>query len=564
MKKLLCLLLFAGSLTLLFAAKGPEQVQIKGVRGKMLDNIQMRLLEYAKSKPLLSDTNENLEKQVAQAVYAYGYLRPSIQVSRTGGGKTILINVNPGPPLLVTRLAIQLQGEGADNAKIKRKRHHLPIQQGKPLNSIKYEESKQLLIDAAEQEGYLHAHFQKAEILIDQTSYTSVITLVFDTGPQFYFGHVRFEPTYISPELLRRYIPFDYGQPYSTEQLLELSNSLAGSGYFSQVNAKPDMNGSRSIPVNVYLKAAARINYSLGLGFGTDTGIRGRVGYHVVPVNRAGHKFNAIALGSFNQNTLQAQYVIPGKNPLTDEYDITGNLSNLDYGAGYSNSLLLSMGQRHNKDQFQRMLTVNGLYERFNYDNAPKLEKLTFFPKATLGWKNTSNQLFSPTGYHITFNALGASRAVLSEVSFAQASVDARAAITLPFIRTRFYFHTLQGITDINDVNQLPLSLALLLGGSDNLKAFTFNAIGPGKILTYGGFEIQKETVEHWYLTGFFDSGDVYDPSPRVLQNDLGIGLMWVSPVGPIKIGIAQAVDSHFNRIKDRKPRFVVNMGPDL
>ncbi|WP_232220671.1 BamA/TamA family outer membrane protein [Legionella tunisiensis] len=164
----------------------------------------------------------------------------------------------------------------------------------------------------------------------------------------------------------------------------------------------------------------------------------------------------------------------------------------------------------------------------------------------------------------MTINGLAASKAILSEVSFAQASINAKAALTLPAIRTRFYFHTIQGVTSISNINELPLSLALLLGGADNLKAYSYNSIGPGKILSYGGLEIQKETVDKWYFTGFLDSGDVYMPSLKGLQNDVGIGLMWVSPIGPIKIGVAQAVDSHFNRIKDRKPKFVISMGPDL
>ncbi len=39
---------------------------------------------------------------------------------------------------------------------------------------------------------------------------------------------------------------------------------------------------------------------------------------------------------------------------------------------------------------------------------------------------------------------------------------------------------------------------------------------------------------------------------------------MWVSPVGPIKISVAQAVDNHFDRIPGRSPKLVINMGPDI
>jgi len=119
-------------------------------------------------------------------------------------------------------------------------------------------------------------------------------------------------------------------------------------------------------------------------------------------------------------------------------------------------------------------------------------------------------------------------------------------------------------MTQISNIDNLPLSLAMLLGGADNLKAYSYNSIGPGKILSFLSMEVQKETFSKWYLIGFLDSGDVYNPSQKLFKYDAGIGLMWVSPVGPIKVGVAQAVDNHFQRIEGRNPKLVINMGPDL
>jgi translocation and assembly module TamA len=419
-------------------------------------------------------------------------------------------------------------------------------------------------MNAAEHQGYLHASFDKAEVLIDKEKDTSSITMIFNTGMQYFFGQIRFDPTYISPELLHRYVPFQFGQPYSTDQILALSDSLSGSGYFKSVSVKPADNGEQSIPVNVHLEPAARINYSLGLGYGTDTGIRGRAGMHVVPVNRLGHKFNAIALGSFNENSIQTQYIIPGKKPLVDQFEINSSLTNLHYDAGYSNSLLLSLAKRHNLPNFQRVLSINNLYERFNYSYQPKEEKFSFFPKASFTWLNKSEQLFSPNGYNVTVNGFIANRSLFSALNFAQTSVDAKAALTLEKLRTRLYFHSMYGITQIKDINQFPLSLALLLGGSTDLKGYDFKSIGPGKTLVYGGFELQKETKKNWYLIGFLDAGDVYDPDVRLLKKDVGIGVMWVSPIGPIKIEIAQRIEANFNQFSHKNPKLVINMGPDL
>ncbi|KTD25020.1 outer membrane protein [Legionella lansingensis] len=541
------------------AAKEPT-IHISGVTNEVTANIEARLKEFTKDKPLNTQSIEELSTQTAKAMQPYGYFKPQINILSR---EPLRISINPGPQVHINSVRIEIKGEGANNILIKRVLEPLPIKKGDPLNTIKYTQLKQKLLNAAEHQGFLRANFEKSEILVQPDSYTADITLILDTGSQFYFGQVRFDPTFISPDLLRRYIPFKYGQPYSTDQILMFNNQLASSGYFSNVSVKPQMDNSRYIPLDVHLQPAPRFNYSLGIGYGTDTGLRGRLGYHVVPLNPAGHKFNAIALGSFKENALQGQYIIPGTNPITDQYAITANLAHLSYDSGSSNSVLTSIAQQHTKPRFQRSLSLNGLYERYYYVTQPREEKNTLFPRATFTWTNAENKLFSPSGYNLTLNGLGASKTVLSEVNFAQASLNFRAALTLDAIRTRFYFHSIQGITAITDINQMPLSLAFLLGGADNLKAYSYNSLGPGKILTFNGLEIQKETTDHWYFVGFFDSGDVYMPISRDLKNDVGLGLMWVSPVGPIKVGVAQALNSHFNR-SDKGPRLVINMGPDL
>lgn len=558
MKKILRLFFLTISLAFLVAATNPS-IQITGVKKKIAENIKARLTELAKDRPFTSISDAELSLQITKAMEPYGYFKPQITILNH---KPLRITIASGAQIIISDVRIEIKGEGANNPMIKHVLDPLPITKGEPLNTIKYDQLKQTLLNVAEHQGFLRATFEKSQILV-HPQYTASISLVLDTGPQFYFGQVRFDPTYISPELLHRYVPFQYGQPYSSDQILALNNQLAFSGYFSSVSIKPQLDNSRHIPIDVHLQRAPRTNYSLGVGYGTDTGLRGRLGYHVIPVNRAGDKFNAVALGSFKENALQAQYIIPGTNPVTDQYNITANFAHLNYNSGTSNSILTSAAQQHTKPRYQRNLSINGLYERYNYLSQPIEVKNTVFPKASFTWQNTENKLFSPSGYSVTINGLAASRAALSDVSFSQTSINIKAALTLEPIRTRFYFHTIQGVTAINDINQMPLSLALLLGGSDNLKGYSYNSLGPGKVLTFAGLEVQKETVDHWYFVGFFDSGDVYVPTSKVLKNDFGIGLMWVSPVGPIKIGVAQAVDSHFNR-NEKRPRLVINMGPDL
>lgn len=551
-----CFVLFAKD------SSDPISITLHGVSGKVEANVEKRLQELQKLKPLAQFSLEDLREQVLQAIQPFGYFKADVVIQRPTA-QNLIVTIHPGPQIMISKIRIELVGEGAQNPALREVIKNVPLMQHTPLFTEQYEQTKLKLIDTAENQGYLHARFQKNEILIDEENYTAEITLILDTGQLYYFGQVQFDPTYINPKLLHRFVPFHPGQVYSADQILQLNNELSNSGYFSSVLVKPQISENSSVPIQIHTEPVSKYSYTLGAGYGTDTGVRGRAALHVVPVNRQGHKFNLLAQGSFVQNALQAQYVIPGQNPVTDQYTLTGNFSNLNYSAGYSNSFLVSLAQQHRVKNYQRTVSLNTLYEGFHYALQHDTKQFLFYPKATLTFSKTKDLLFSPSGYNITINGLAANKIALSTINYAQTSLDAKAAIRIEPWRLRLYGHAIQGFIAINNIEQQPLSLALLLGGTDNLKAYSFNSIGPSRIISYAGFEIQKETKKNWYLVAFYDAGAIYNPNPMKSYYDAGGGLMWVSPIGPIKVGLAQAINHRWQR-DSNSPRLVISMGPDL
>jgi len=545
------------------AAALQNNIIIQGVTPKIRLNIEHRLLEISRTHPLITETDDALKEQVKQAMYPYGFFNPHI-VIREKSATRLSLMIQRGSPMLITDIRLSLKGEGKEDADLLAAMANFPIKPFTTLNSIKYDKAKQAWLDLAERAGYLAALFDKAEIAIDSARNTCTIILELNSGYRYFFGQARFDPGYISPELFHRYIPFHQGAPYSNDEVMAFNNALTRSGYFKSVTIESTYLKNHEIDLNVHTQPVSRTHYSLGLGYGTDTQIRARASLHVVPVNRAGHKFDAVAQASANESALQAQYIIPGKNPLVDQYEITARAASLNYDVGYANSALISLGQRHTTDRFQRILSLNGLYERFNYTSQPKSENFSLYPKLALNWVSARDQLFSPTGYKIAVNGLVANKALLSDTTISQVLLDARAAVTFKASHTRFYFHGMAGATAINDIYHLPLSLALLLGGSDNLKGYNFYSLGPGKQLTYGGIEIQQETKKNWYVLGFYDSGDVFSPNPRDVKQDVGVGLMWVSPVGPIKIAVAKPINVDPHQHNNTGAKLVISMGPDL
>lgn len=352
-------LLILFSSTLLAQSNG-QLVNINGVEEEVANNIEKRLAELNQVKPIAEINQEELKVQIQRSLQPFGYFKPQILV-HVSNNKPISLWIQPGPRMLITQCIIDIQGEGKNNPVLIKAKNQISLKDGDPLNAKSYTQAKQTLTDAAENQGYLHAHFIKAELVIDTEHNQAEIGLILETGPQFYFGQVRFNPTTIDESLIKRYLPFQKGQAYSTDKLLQLNNNLSLSGYFNSVDIKPQIQDNYEVPITLQLHPQPKYSYTLSAGYGTDTGPRGRAGLSIIPVNKWGHKFSALAQGSFTQNALQAQYIVPGMNPVTDYYALTGNFSNLNYTSGYSNALLLSLAQQHHLEHYQRTLSLNNL-----------------------------------------------------------------------------------------------------------------------------------------------------------------------------------------------------------
>lgn len=550
---------------LLGAATPAKTFQITGVKNEILQNVQQRLTEFKQNNRNKELTAIMLQEQTEQALYPYGYFKSEILIAGPSNKGIWSIIIHLGPVMRVNRLTLTIVGAGQHDPIIEKARIQSPLHTNMALITERYESTKMNLLNACEAQGYIHALFEKSEVLIDKAKNLADIDLILNTGPRFYFGEIKFpEKHYLSNELLYRYVPFEKGTPFSNEKLLAFNNNLAASGYFKATDVKPAENNTNHVPLIVNLEPVERTNYTLGAGYGTDTGPRGRVGLHVIPVNAHGDQFNAIAQGSVSQNALQMQYLIPGHDPVHDHFSINGGFTNLNYTSGSSNSLLGSIAKLHAKNDFQSNLSLNAMHERFTYTGKPRTEKNVFYPKGFVAWRHVTDELFSPSGYNLSLSGFAASKAILSDISVASATIEAKGALTLESIRTRLYLHAIQSVAAIDDVYDLPLSLALLLGGAENMKGYSFNSIGPGKLLTYAGAELQKETFENWYVVGFIDMGNVYRPSTQPFQYDVGGGLMWRSPVGPIKVVVAQPTLTPQKPFHGPGLRLVINMGPDL
>ena len=202
-KRILCLLL---CFPLVLSAAKLLDIQGMGIKNEILLNVEHRLLEGYQGKSLLAQPEDELKSEITKALEPYGYFKPQVVI--ISQKKHLKIIIHRGPQIHIRSLQIHIVGEGALNPEIQRSLHNIPIRTGQIFETIPYEITKNALSNTAEAQGYLHASYTTAQVLLDPNQNTADILLVLDTGPRYYFGQIQFDPTTISPDLLKRYVPF--------------------------------------------------------------------------------------------------------------------------------------------------------------------------------------------------------------------------------------------------------------------------------------------------------------------------------------------------------------------
>jgi translocation and assembly module TamA len=552
-------------------AKHPKYliIEVTGIEKEALKNTVNRLDE---KKQVLKENHsyasilklyKTIPKEVEAAVRPYGYFRAAVHTSlkKIKGHWVAEVHVTPGKRLSISKTDIRITGPGIHNKAFLQFQKHILIKAGDKFNSEKYEQTKNLLYRIASARGYFKAKMVKSKLIVNLNKYTSYVVIHFETGPRYLFGKTTLAKTPFHESFLRRFMYYKEGEPYSNRKLQETREALESSNYFQRVIALPQIDKAKNLetPIDVQLPVQDQSTYTMGVGYGTDTGVRGILGMDYHWVNAYGHRFNSIIRGSAINSRAQATYVIPGFNPDKDQINITSGIANQDQDTGDGYGYRFGVSYQTMAKGWQIIFGLSYLWEHYNLVDYPATDTHLLYPSLLLQ-KIYADHLLNPsTGYNASFKIYGASSAVLSKANFLQTRAKIKTLFTL-FGMTRILTRAELGYTDIDDINSLPLSLQLFAGGALSIRGFQYNSIGPGRQMVTGSFEIQQRIYKDFYLAGFIDGGSVSDSFFEApLKVGVGPGIVWVSPLGTIELTVANAISN------TNKPWVIqLSMGPVL
>ncbi|MCP1728256.1 translocation and assembly module TamA [Natronospira proteinivora] len=533
-----------------------------------------RYREEGMGEPRLRRLHARAPNEIRQALRPFGYYDVRVESELTYREEEenwlATYQVERGPQIHVVEVNARVEGEGADDRAFLRTLAELPIRENQPLDHRNYEQAKNRLLQLADRRGYLDARWVSRGLFVDPPTQTARVQLVLDSGPRYNFGPVTIEQDIMDDAFVQRYVPFDVGEPFDADKLLQLQYGLSDSEYYNYVEVRPErdqIEDDRQIPIHVDAHASPKHRYRASLGYGTDTGPRYGVRWENRRVNRRGHRG---ALGyniSDVRRAVEMRYVVPLSEPVNERLTWDANAIREDRGDFESRRLELGVGR--STLQWGWLQTTFLRYEQERSIFGPEDQSRSEVVVPGITWSRTraNDPTLPRRGLRLSLDVRGAREELLSDLNFFQTTLRAKRVQPLGE-RHRLLARLELGGTGSERFENLPLSQRFFTGGDQTVRGFGYEELSPldeegrrigGRYLAVASLEVDRQISGPWYAAAFVDSGNAMMSFSDSLETSAGIGMRYASPIGMIRVDIARPISD-----PDRGYRLHLSVGPDL
>lgn len=510
-------------------------------------------------------------QQIRAALVPFGYYLPSIEDSleQTDFGYVAEYRIDPGEPARLRNVEIRAAGEGAEIPAIRNALAGVQLAPGRVLRHPEYEAAKSRLFDAAYNNGFLDARWRASAIRVLPDRLQADIELVLDTGPRFYFGPTLLEQSILDKRLMDGYASIEEGTPYSIPRLLEVQSLLNDTGYFSSVEVRAPRAAADAeyrVPVTIAVQPSRRQKWSVGFGYGTDTGPRTTIGVLMRRVNLRGHRLRADLQLSQIEQAIGTRYEIPIRNYATDLLSFSATARSEEIGDAETERYSAGVSHVVTWLGFRRRLYLQAELEQFSFGDGPTVESELVYPGITLTRERADDVQFPRRGYSLNADVRSGGESLGSSVSFSRLELSSRWVREIA-PRTRLLVRGEAGVLDTSEFDALPPSQRFFAGGDRSVRGYAFRDIGPrdpdgnvvgGARMLTASVEVERLLVGDFGAAVFVDAGDAFHRSPD-MKLGAGFGVRWRSPIGMVRLDLAHPFDD-----PDKDFRIHLTIGADL
>ncbi len=550
-------------------------VRIEGVDGDLARNVHgfVALADEPCDAPrwLVQRRFREVEKETRRALEPFGYYDPNIETTLDTGEDCweVTIRIDPGEPVVLRNVDISVAAAPGDESLFADVVALPGLSPGDALRHADYEKLKESLQVRAAERGFAEATFSQNTIDVWPDELAADVAVKFDTGPRYDFGDVTLEQSFLDDRLVYAFLDFETGMPYDNRLLTAAYNDLSVSGYFSRIELIPDYDraADRRIPVRVRLEPAARIEYTVGAGLSTDTGPRARAGFQNRRLNAKGHRVKADLGLSTVLQALSAEYRKPLRDPRSEwlAYTAGVTLEDTDTSKSDASRVGVRRSKRLNPD-WMRTIALDLAYEQFEVAGLSSDSRLVL-PAVLYDFKRADRDIFPTRGRRLSLEVRGTAQLLGSDTEFLQTIATARIVRSIT-ADSRLLARVTAGFTAKSEFQELPPSVRFFAGGDDSVRGFGYEDLGPtdasgnvigGSRLLVASAEYEHRLSGNFHWAAFVDAGNAFEQFDVDPAIGAGIGLKWVSPIGPLRFYLAHPLNK-----SDRNVRLHIRLGPDL
>lgn len=497
---------------------------------------------------------------------------------------SITVNVSEGDPIRVERVTFS----GFDPLPEQHRsalESGLPLKAGQPLDRALLQASREAALDELKDHGYPYATVKTAENP-GSSDRERVVQLTADAGPLAKFGPIEINGNVsVTENIVRRQLTYRPGQLFRQSALQESQRKLYGPELFDFANVEPLRADEKptDVPTRVTVTEGKHQKVNFGVGYGTEEKARVQIDWRHVNflggARTAGVLARYSALDKGVRLNFKEPYIFGPRNDLT----ITGQTWHTDEPAFTldTNGGRVTLTRRFrrtggpvlgSKPTTTLAVTYANEYETYQISNEAlqdptfrdDLIALGLDPRFGTG-RGTRSAISLDGGRNTTNNLLDAKQGYVAAIHLEQAGKWLAGTWDYYEVTGEFrYFKSISprlvaaaqarmggidafGSPELN----VPFFKRYFLGGATNLRGWGRYEVSPlsGAGLPIGGFSFLNFSTELranvWHNFGaviFMDGGNVWGdrfsfdlPS---LRYDIGPGLRYQTPIGPIRADI--------------------------
>jgi translocation and assembly module TamA len=540
------------------------QMQFNGVSFKLNEVLQQSIStpDYVTSADIpLGHLNHLVE-------YSYGEIQHILQTEGYFHAKVIrsfvekksakkwlaIYDIFLGPRTLIRDVDIQILGPGKNEVDFLDLIHHQPLQKKMPFTQAQYNGLKSDLLTIANNLGYFEAAFSETKIEMNLHRNEARIILKLSTGERYRLGKISFiqDKPIIRNDLLFRFLSVQEEHYYDIDDIQKSYNDLMKSNYFETAHVDPQPDAAtKTVNMVITLTAKKPQQYTIGLGYGTDTGPRALLGFQQRYLNQSGQYFTGQAQISSNYTRFSAYYVIPGKDPRTDSHRIGGSRTYSDVTSYLAHETAAGYQFIQHSDEWEIDIELNQYFVIYTENWYTRGHSKYLIPRLALSYFILTPNRHWDEGFNLAIDMTGTIKNnVTSDTTFIRNTTDVKYAYSLND-NNRVFFNGTFGALGVAHILELAPTMRFYAGGVNSVRGYSYKSLGPsansllvgGKYLLTASVNYERYLLDHLSGLLFYDIGNAYNELSEFRPyHGAGFGISWHSPVGPLKFYLSRAL----------------------